>query len=1068
MRHFCVTVAVLLSVSAPVSAQNVRAPGAPPVDSTFTGFASRVIGPANTSGRVAAIDAVQSNPDIIYVGTATGGVWKSTDGGVVFEPIMDKEPVSSIGAVAVFQPNPDIVWVGTGEANPRNSMGVGRGVWKSLDAGRSWNFVGLPESERISRILLHPTDPDVAYVAALGPAWSDGEQRGVFQTTDGGKTWQKRLYVNPSTGAADLVMDPSNPNHMIAAMWDYRRTPWSFRSGGPGSGLHVTWDGGATWKKLSDKDGLPKGELGRTGLAFSRSNPNVVYALVEAEKSALLRSDDGGAKWRVVNDQNNVNPRPFYYADIRVDPVNENRVYRLASLLDVSEDGGKTFRTIAPWSAVHPDHHALWIEPTRGEILLNGNDGGVFISRNRGRTWRFVENLPVAQFYHLSFDMAQPFNVYGGLQDNGSWMGPSEIWEQPGFGGQNIGTQHWRTIGFGDGFAAVVDPKDADYVYSMSQGGYINRVDLRTGEWKSIRPQRPTDGTELRFNWNAGLAVDPHQVGTIYYGSQFVHKTNDRGQTWTIISPDLTTNDPEKQKQAESGGLTKDVTAAENHTTILTIGPSPLQEGVLWVGTDDGNVQVTRDGGQTWTNVVRNIRGVPSATWVPHIEPSKHDAGTAYVVFDNHRRGDWATYVYRTTDYGRSWTNIAGRGIDGFAHTIEEDPVNPNLLWVGTEFGLFFTLDGGRPWQKWMHDFPTVPVLAIATHPREHSLALGTHGRAAWIIDDVRPLRAMAGATGRAGTRASAALGQGAVRLFEIPAAVQHQRGLAGPYYFPGHGEFAGKNRPYGALITYHVAAGSANDTAKAKIQILDGGGEVIRELDGPMKKGVNRAVWNLRQKGFRQIVDEDTPEDFRPKGPEVLPGRYAVRLLAAGDTVTGTVEVLPDPRREVTPAARQAKRQALMQAGTTLERVTDAVTRLQAAGRTIDFVQEMLKDTLRSPAAVDSAGRAALLARADTVEKRLGELLDELRLPPTAIGIVEDRSAASELAEVYGALDSSTDEPTAGQMDEMQRREQRVQEILQRVERFYSSELEALRRELEAAGVGLFASPGRGTAATR
>ena len=1074
----------LLSACAtlPAVPQNGRAPTAPPVDSTFGGYDTRVIGPANTSGRIAAIDAVVADPDVIYVGAATGGIWKSTDGAITWETIFDDQPASSIGAIAIFQPNPDIVWVGTGEANPRNSAGVGRGVWKSLDAGRSWNFVGLSETERISRIHLHPTDPQVAYVAALGPAWSDGEQRGVFKTTDGGETWDKVLYVDAETGAADLAMDPSNPDHLIAAMWSYRRQPWGFRSGGEGSGIYMTGDGGATWTEQTEADGLPKGTLGRTGIAFSRSNPEVVYALVEADKSALLRSDDGGRKWRTVNDEPNVNPRPFYYADIRVDPTNENRIYRLASLLEVSEDAGKTWRTIAPWSSVHPDHHALWIEPTRGAVLYNGNDGGVFISRNRGQSWRFVENIPVAQFYHLSFDMQQPFNVYGGLQDNGSWRGPSEVWERPGFGGNYIEAHHWKTIGFGDGFAAVVDPNDPDYVYSMSQGGFINRVDQRTGEWKSIRPERPADGTELRFNWNAGLAVDPFQPGTIYYGSQFVHKTSDRGQSWQIISPDLTTNNPEWQQQAESGGITKDVTAAENHTTIIAIAPSPLESGVIWAGTDDGYVQLTRDGGATWTNLMDRIGGVPRNTWVPHIEPSKHDAGTAYVVFDNHRRGDWTTYVYKTTDFGRSWRSIVGEGIDGYAHVIEEDPENPNLLWVGTEFGLFFTLDGGRTWEKWMHDFPTVPVRAIETHPRDHALAIGTHGRAAWIIDDIRPLRAMATNTQMA---------EQPLHIFPIPAAIQAQRGVAGPFYFPGQAQFKGGNKEYGTLISYWVSedkaeaaaapkdgdagddgddarprgrgmsGGSSDNGAQVKFEVLDEGGEVVREFEGPMKAGMNRAVWNLRQKSFRQIVPEDTPDDFRPQGPEVLPGRYTLRLIAAGDTASAPVEVLPDPRREVTVIAREQKRDAMLRAGETIEEVTRAVDRLRLTTKTIDFVQEMLEDTTQF-AAMDTTRRTQLIERMDSVETRLNDLLDQLRLPNNTIGIVEDRSAASLLGEVYGALESSTDEPTAGQMDELRRREERVQEVLREVEQFYTSDVATLERELDAAGVGLFGGVSR------
>lgn len=1041
----------LLALLAPAYALAQRAPATPPVDSTFIAFNTRSIGPSGTSGRVAAIAVVPGDLNTIYVGAATGGVWKSTDGGFTWMPIFDDQATSSIGDVAVFAPNPDIVWVGTGEGNPRNSAGVGRGVWKSMNAGRDWSFMGLANTERISRLLLHPANPEVAYVAAMGPTWSDGEERGVFRTSDGGRSWEKVLYANQSTGAADLAMDPANPNHLIVAMWDHRRLPWSFRSGGAGSALQVTWDGGRSWKKLTDKDGLPKGELGRIGVAFSRSNPRVVYALVEANKSALLRSDDGGQTWRTVNDQPNVSPRPFYYSDIRVDPVNENRVYRVASVLDVSDDGGRTFRTLAGFSHVHPDHHALWIEPTRGEFMVNGNDGGAYFSHNRGRTWRFVDNLPLAQFYHVSVDDALPFNVYGGLQDNGSWMGPSAVWARPGFAGPGIPAFAWKTVGFGDGFAVVVDTKDPSYAYSMSQGGYINRVDLRTNEWKSVRPQRPADGARLRFNWNAGIANDPFQPGTIYYGSQFVHKSSDRGNSWSIISPDLTTNDTTKQKQAASGGLTRDVTTAENHTTIMTIAPSPVQQGVIWVGTDDGNVQLTRDGGRTWTNVVRNIRGVPPATWVPHIEASKRDAGTAYVVFDNHRRGDWTTYVFRTTDHGQTWTSLATPQIDGFAHTIEDDPVEPNLLFLGTEFGMYVSLDGGRSWKKWRAGgFPTVPVHEFAIHRRDDALVIGTHGRAAWVLDDLRPLRTLA---------RDASLAQRPLHVFEPPPVYQYTNQISGPYYFPGHDRFHGENQPYGATITYGVggAKSAASDTARATIEVMDASRAVIRELRGSASPGMQRVTWDLKERGFRMILPPDVPAEFVPTGPEVLPGRYTVRVRVGAQVAEAPVEVRADPRREVQVAVRGQKREALLRAGRTIERTTDAVLWLRALSRRLDFAQETLRDTaaLRaSGGATDSSARAALHARIDSTKTRLNRLMEQLRLPDNTVGIVEDESAAGQLGEIYGALSSSSDEPTAGQLDELRRREQILEGVLREVDAFLAGEGASIRQALSAAGM--------------
>ncbi|RMD85971.1 MAG: hypothetical protein D6813_15580, partial [Calditrichaeota bacterium] len=649
----------------------------------LAGLKARSIGPAGMSGRVTAIDVVLSNPDIIYIGAATGGLWKSENGGITWKPIFDDQPVASIGAIAVFQPNPDIVWVGTGEGNPRNSVSVGNGVYKSIDGGKTWTHLGLEESERINRIVLHPTNPNIAYVGVVGKTWGEHPQRGVFKTEDGGRTWKKILYVNKNTGCTELVMDPSNPNKLFAAMWDHRRWPWFFRSGGPGSGLYMTKDGGNTWKHLTSKDGLPEGELGRIGLAISLSQPNIVYALVEAKKSALLKSEDGGETWKVVNDDPRIARRPFYFANIRVDPELPNRIYNLHSFVQVSDDGGKTFKTLIRYRDIHPDFHAMWINPNDPTHIIVGNDGGVAISYDRGKTWRFVSNLPLAQFYHINVDMETPYNIYGGMQDNGSWRGPSEVWENGG-----IRNHHWEEVGFGDGFDTAPDPEDPLIGYSMSQQGFLMRWNLHTGERKDIRPPAP-DGVRLRFNWNAGFAIDPFDHNTIYYGSQFVHKSTDRGDTWSIISPDLTTNNPEWQKQYESGGLTPDVTGAENYTTIIAIAPSPVQQGVIWVGTDDGRVHVTRDGGKTWTSVEKNIKGVPPNTWVPHIEPSKFDAATAFVVFDDHRRSNWTPYVFKTTNFGKSWKSLATKDLRGYVHVIEQDPVKPELLFLGTEFGLY-------------------------------------------------------------------------------------------------------------------------------------------------------------------------------------------------------------------------------------------------------------------------------------------------------------------------------------------------------------------------------------------
>ncbi|MEA2491801.1 MAG: hypothetical protein QOH21_3593, partial [Acidobacteriota bacterium] len=767
----------------------------------LAGMKARSIGPATMSGRVAAIDAVESNPDIVYVGAATGGLWKSTNGALSFTPVFDDQPVAAIGAIAINQASPEIVWVGTGEGNVRNSMSVGNGIYKTVDGGKTWQHLGLEKSERIHRIVLHPTNPNIAWVSALGQAWGQNADRGVFKTEDGGRTWKKVLYVNERTGASDLIIDPRNPNKLFASMWEYRRWPWFFSSGGPGSGLYVTYDGGTTWQRYTEEDGMPKGDLGRIGLAISRSNPDIVYAITEAEKSALLRSDDGGRKWRAVNTEASTVSRPFYYADIRVDPADPNRVYNIATLIAASNDGGKNFETLVPFAKVHPDYHAFWINPNDPGHILAGNDGGVAESEDRGASWRFVASLPLGQFYHVAVDMEQPYNIYGGMQDNGSWKGPNTTWETAG-----IRNWDWQEVGFGDGFATMPIPGDPMTGYAMSQEGFLVRWDLRTGERKDIRPPAPQGVEKLRFNWNAAIAQDPFDGNTIYYGSQFLHKSTNRGDSWTTISPDLTTNRKEWQQQDKSGGLTPDVTGAENFTTLMAIAPSPIERGVIWTGSDDGRVHVTRDGGTTWTSVEANLKGVPANTWVPEIRASRYDAGTAFVVLDNHRRSDWTTYVYKTTDYGKTWTSLATKDVRGYAHAIEQDPVDADLLFLGTEFGLFVSQDGGKSWFQWKHGLPTVAVTGLMVHPRDHDLVIVTHGRAAYVLDDIRPLRTVSKTTMTE-----------PLYLFPVPDAQQYTTRQKEGSRFTGDAEFRGENEPYGALLTYSLNAAGLPHPTEAK-----------------------------------------------------------------------------------------------------------------------------------------------------------------------------------------------------------------------------------------------------------
>lgn len=1048
----------------------------------LSGMKARSIGPASMSGRVAAIDAVAANPDIVWVGAATGGLWKSTNGGYTFTPVFDDQPVAAIGAVAINQSSPDIVWVGTGESNVRNSASVGNGVYKTLDGGRTWQHLGLDKSERIDNIVLHPGNPDVAWVAALGREWGENPERGVFKTTDGGRTWRRVLYVNERTGAADIVIDPSNPNKLFAAMWEFRRWPWFFNSGGPGSGLYVSTDAGESWKRTTEDDGMPKGILGRISVAIANSDPQIVYVLVEAEKSALLRSDDGGKKWVTVSDDPDIAPRPFYFADIRVDPKDPHRLYNLWTLISSSEDGGKTFKTLVPFSKVHPDHHALWIDPRDPSHLIDGNDGGVAESHDYGRSWRFVATLPLAQYYHIAYDMERPYNVYGGMQDNGSWRGPSAVWTSGG-----IRNSVWQEVGFGDGFATAPIPGYSTTGYSMSQEGHLKRWNLSSGERKDIRPGAP-EGTRLRFNWNSAFAVDPFDANAVYYGSQFLHKSTDRGESWKTISPDLTTNNPDWQKQDKSGGITIDATGAENFTTILSIAPSPLDRNVVWAGTDDGRLQVTRDGGATWTSVEKNVPGVPANTWIPHVEASRYDAGSAFVVFDDHRRSNWTTYAFRTDDFGKSWKSIAAKNIAGYALTIVQDPVDPDLLFLGTEFGLWASLDGGRNWFKWTAGFPTVSAMALAIHPRENDLIIGTHGRSAYILDDITPLRTLSPATMSA-----------PLHLFPIADALQVRTSQPAGARFVGDAEFRGENRPAGALVTFSMnlpglphpkeekerdrkqkereasvrplvgATGvpqelldvpkeakpapvaeekPGQEGPHAEVRIADASDKVVRTLEVPVTLGVNRFNWDLRRDKFREPPKEYLDDADRGGGPHVLPGIYKVTIACEGRETSGNVRVLADPRTEVSETARAANAAAVHRAGAMQETIADAVEQIIKTRQDIAAVTGKVK--------TDSAGRAGDGKIDDPLvepSRVLGEQLDRVErmlwVPPKTRGIVAETDALSKVSYVLGSLQSSWDAPTAAQLAYLDEASTYVRRAIEELNRVFATDVKGFRDEV-------------------
>ena len=866
----------------------------------------RNIGPGGMSGRVTSIDVVHSNPDIMFSGTASGGLWKSTSGGIKWTPIFENEATASIGAIAIQQSNPSVIWVGTGEGNPRNSLNGGYGIYKSLDGGKNWLLMGLEKTRHIHRVIIHPTNPDIVYAAAIGSPWGEHKERGVYKTINGGETWAKILYTNPKSGAADLVMDPQNPNKLVAAMWEHKRDPWFFSSGGEGSGMYITYDGGETWKQKTSEEGLPDGELGRIGIAIAQNKPEIIYALIEANKNGLYKSMDGGDTWKLVSENmDEIGNRPFYYAEIYVDPQNENRLFSIFTYVNVSEDGGKSFNQLMPAygvsNGIHPDHHAWWIHPTNGNFMVDGNDGGMNITKDGGSTWRFIGNLPVAQFYHINVDNEIPYNVYGGMQDNGSWRGPAYIWRS-----QGIRNSYWQEISFGDGFDVIPDKDDSRYGWTMSQQGFVSRYDWKTGNNYSVRPTHPEPEINLRFNWNAAINIDPNENNTIYFGSQFVHKSTDKGETWSIISSDLTTNNPEKLNQHNSGGLTMDATGAENHCTILVIEPSEVETDMLWVGTDDGRIHYTQNGGQDWTEVTKNIKGLPKGSWIPQIKASKSVKGEALLVANDYRRFNFTPYVYRTNNYGKTWDRIVdGSDVTSYALSIIEDPEEPNLLFLGTDDGLYISIDKGDKWTKWTKGFPTVSVKDLIIHPREHDLIIGTFGRAAWVLDDIRPLRAIA---------KNKDLLKEKIHLFTPPTAYQAAYQQPTGSRFGGDALFNGENRGGGAKFSFYL---NREEVAKEEVKKIEpevknskikwdsiqlkiyDGDRLIRTLKKktPKENGIHTWTWYMDEKGTQSPSKKLKESKREPSGVSVLPGNYTT-VLSYGDQVSKTrITIENDPR---------------------------------------------------------------------------------------------------------------------------------------------------------------------------
>jgi photosystem II stability/assembly factor-like uncharacterized protein len=921
---------VLLLIAAVLSA---TAAAAQVPDSVFDGITRRDIGPAIMSGRVTDLAVFEEDPSIFYVASASGGLLKTTNGGNTWENVFDSQATVSIGDVAINPTDPNVVWVGTGEANNRQSSSWGDGIYKSTDGGKTWMHMGLRESQHIGRIVIDPTDTDVVYVAALGRLWGANKERGVFKTSDGGVTWQQVLAIDEDTGAVDLVMDPANPKTLLAAAYARRRTGWGFNGGSPDSGIYKSVDAGRTWRKITA--GLPTGPTGRIGLDIYRRNSNIVYAIVENQQGGVFRSEDKGESWTKMN---SLNPRPMYFSQIRIDPNEPQRIYVNGVVIFVSDDGGRTFRGDGS-NGVHSDHHAMWIDPRNSRHIVDGNDGGVWVSRDRAKTWEHLNNYPIGQFYNVDVDMQQPYHIYGGMQDNASWGGPSSVRDR-----QGIANEHWYQMLSCDGMFTVVDPSDGNTVYTNCQNGRIVRYDRKTGERKSVMPQAEAGQPPLRWNWTAPIVISPHDKRTIFTAANKVFKSADRGQTWTTISPDLT-NALDRDELVIMGVSGRSITVARNDGmssfgNIFALAESPRTAGVLYAGSDDGNVQLSRDGGATWQNLTARIPGVPKLIYVSRITPSAFAEGTVYASFDGHRSDNFKPWVYVSTDFGQTWRSISNNLPDGSVYVIKEDPKNQDLLYVGTEFGLFVSVDRGARWTRWK-GFPTVAVYDLVVHPRDNDLIVATHGRSFMVFDDISPLQQL-----------NATVLAAPSHVFDIGAAVQYIPNENG--WFLGGRSFRAPNRALGAFINYYVRSAAKDDVA---ISISDPSGKVVRQLKGPETPGLHRVAWDLRAEPIGPATSGLAGAFVLTNlGPFVPPGDYKVQVTIDGKGETKTAKVIGDPLVQISDMDRATLYQTLLTLTEMQRGANSAAETATRLGQRMQQITETMKEYPNAPAAVTSA----------------------------------------------------------------------------------------------------------------
>ena len=988
---------------------------------------ARHIGPAVMSGRISSLAVVESDPTILYVGAAGGGVWKSISAGASLRPVFD-DYTQSIGKITIDQARPDTVWVGTGEPWVRNSVSVGTGIYRSTDGGTSWEFKGLADSERISDIIIHPTEPNTVYVGVQGQLWSANEERGVYKTTDGGETWSRVLYIDENTGCADLDVDPENPDILYAAMWSHRRSPDFFDSGmkdkGGKSGLYKSTDGGKTWNTI--QNGLPEGTLGRLAIAVAPSNGNTIYLSVEAEEKGdkgLYKSTDQGATWKQTSTEWNTTIRPFYFSNMVVDPNDEDKVLKCGLNTAISEDGGETFRVVG--SGVHSDIHDIWVNSNNSKHVIVGTDGGVYESLDGGRLFKMWMNLPVSQFYHVSVDNDLPFNVYGGLQDNGSWYAPSRK-----AGG--ITNSDWKSTFGGDGFYSFRHPTDKDIIYSEYQGGNLIRYNKRTGMAKDIQPypgeedKKGKEEVKFRFNWNAPVHLSPNNTERMYFASQFLFMTEDRGDTWTRLSDDLTTDTKDWQQQHKSGGLSIDNSTAENHCTIYTIAESPVDENIIWVGTDDGNLQVTKNQGKKWSNVVSKVPGLPENTWVVFIEPSPHDANTAFVVFDGHRRGDKKTYIYKTTDLGKTWTNLGTQDLEGYALSVRQDFVNPNLIFLGTEFGLYLTIDGGTTWSRFENNMPKVGVRDMVIHKRDNSLVMGTHGRGVIIIDDISPMRQI-----------NDEILAKKVHFFDTKPTVLRDPG-AGGGWFGGAGNFVGSNPSRTAKIIYYMSR--RHTFGKMYFEIYDSNDNLIKELPAGKRAGINIVEMPTSLRRPKAAPSNNRMALFGSMfGPNLLAGEYKVKLVKGKEEFWTSFQLVNDPESIYADGDRITQRETAM--------------RLYTLSEELAYFHASLTK-MKTKAEEHAKDNEALAEQLNAFAEKTEAFMNDLTFTGGDFYVDEEERIRETISNLYRQVSSYPGKPSNSHLMRTKILEDRFDEVRSRFDTFIQNDFNETNNALEGAGL--------------